>query len=132
MRVALVDTGPLYALVDPDDRHHERARSELARLNADGRVIVLVTPVLMECYSLVLYRLGIAAAHRWLDEVRRGTGRVDPQPSDTSAASERVLRYTDQRVSLFDAVLAEISDRLETPVWTFDHHFDLMQVEVWS
>lgn len=43
----------------------------------------------------------------------------------------RVLRYSDQDISLADAVVAEISDRLEIPVWTFDHHFAVMGVRVW-
>jgi hypothetical protein len=30
-----------------------------------------------------------------------------------------------------DAVIAEISGRLEAPVWTFDHHFDVIGVKVW-
>lgn len=131
MRVALADTGPIYALVDPDDRHHRRSRSELERLAADGWTVALAVPILMESYSLVLYRLGTAVAHRWLREVERGTGRIEPLPGDVAAASERVLEYADQKITLFDAVLAELADRLDTPVWTFDHHFDVMRVEVW-
>ena len=131
MRAALSDTGPLYALVDPDDRNHRRALDQLQQLNSEGRAIILPSPLLMESYTLILYRLGIAVAHRWLAEVGRGTGRLDPLPTDIAAAQERVLQFTDQRITLFDAVLAEIAARLDTPVWTFDHHFDLMGVEVW-
>lgn len=131
MRAALADTGPLYALVDPHDRHHERARVELERLNRSGRAVVLPSPLLMECYSLVLYRLGVAVAHRWLGEIGRGTGRLEPLSTDVEGASQRLLRFSDQKITLFDAVLAEVADRLGTPVWTFDHHFDLLGVEVW-
>jgi hypothetical protein len=34
-------------------------------------------------------------------------------------------------LTLFDTVLAAMSDWLEAPVWTFDHHFDVMQANVW-
>jgi predicted nucleic acid-binding protein len=27
---------------------------------------------------------------------------------------------------LFDAVYAALAERLDLPVWTFDHHFDVM------
>jgi len=44
---------------------------------------------------------------------------------------ERLLAYTDQPLSLVDAVLAVVSSRLASPVWTFDHHFDVLRAEVW-
>ena len=131
MRVALADTGPMYALVDPDDRHHRRSHSELERLTADDWAVGMASPILMESYTLVLHRLGTAVAHRWLGEVERGTGRIEPLAADVAAASARVVQYPDQAITLFDAVLAELSERLASPVWTFDHHFDVMRVEVW-
>lgn len=30
-----------------------------------------------------------------------------------------------------DAINAEISDRLQIPMWTYDHHFDVMGSRVW-
>jgi len=52
---------------------------------------------------------------------------------DYQDASVTILPYRNQDISLslFDAVLAAMSDRLEAPVWTFDHHFDVMRVDVW-
>lgn len=41
------------------------------------------------------------------------------------------LRYPDQSITLFDAILAVLSDRLALPIWTFDHHFDVMGSDVW-
>ncbi len=32
---------------------------------------------------------------------------------------------------LVDATLAVLSDRLELPVWTYDFHFDVMQIDMW-
>jgi predicted nucleic acid-binding protein len=40
-------------------------------------------------------------------------------------------RFPGRRITLTDAVLATMSPRLRLPVWTYDHHFDIMQVEVW-
>jgi uncharacterized protein len=42
-----------------------------------------------------------------------------------------ILPYRDQDISLFAAVIAEMSDRLEAPVWTYDYHFDTMRADVW-
>ncbi|HUP24362.1 MAG TPA: hypothetical protein VNB06_15630 [Thermoanaerobaculia bacterium] len=131
MRAVLADTGPLYALADPDDRHHDRAREEVTRLEADGWMISVGTPVLFEGYSLVLHRLGIPAAHRWLGETRMGTAEVVVLAEDVDKACSHVRRYTDQALTLVDAVVHELSKRLDVPVWSFDHHFDLMGTEVW-
>lgn len=131
MRAVLADTGPLYALVDTDDALHERARNELTVLKSEKRRVIVATPVLMECYSLVLYRLGITTAQGWLAEIDPGTGQLTPLTDDVQAAGDLVRRYPDQDITLFDALLSVLATRLHVPVWTFDHHFDVMQTTVW-
>ncbi len=126
----LVDTGVLYALVDPDDQYHVRAHEELTRL-VDERLEALVAyPILLESYSLVLRRLELRAAHRWLDEVR-SFPRVSATAKDVDEAARRAKTYSDQRISLFDLTLAVLSERLNLPVWTFNSDFDVMRVAVW-
>lgn len=88
-------------------------------------------PTLCESYSLILYRLGIAAAHGWLEELRGNASLMNPTPDDYERASERLLGYRDQGFSMFDSITACLSERLELPVWTYDHHFGVMRVEVW-
>ena len=131
MRQVLADTGPLYALVDPDDRLHARARREAEALASTKLVPVVATPVLAEAHNLVLQRLGGSAALGWLRDVTTGAGLVNPKTEDFLAAAARLRRYDDQPISLTDAVLAELSARLGMPVWTFDHHFDLLRAAVW-
>jgi hypothetical protein len=46
-------------------------------------------------------------------------------------ATTEVFPYQDQDISLFDVVLAAISDRLKAPVRTFDHHVEVVKVKVW-
>lgn len=131
MRAVLADTGPLYALIDPDDEHHRRAGEEPSRLAEDGSELVVALPIMVEAYKLILRSLGIAAAHRWLGEAERRTAPYNPAPEDYRKASLRVRRYTDQALTLEGALLAVLGERLELPVWTFDHHFDIMRVDVW-
>lgn len=79
----------------------------------------------------MLRRLGIALARRWLDEMKLGAGAVIPLASDHEAAMATVARYPDQPITLFDAVLSVLSERLGAPVWTYDRHFDVMAANVW-
>lgn len=43
----------------------------------------------------------------------------------------KIASYPDQSVTLFDATLAALASRLEAEIWTYDHHFDVMQAKVW-
>ena len=72
MRSVLADTGPLYALADPSDQFHERARCELARLESTGLQVVVPYAVLCESYTLVMRRLGTACPLRWDEAGLRG------------------------------------------------------------
>ena len=130
-RAVLVDTGPLYAAVDPDDQYHARAQQELNALTEKQYAVILAYPMLIEAYTLILYRLGRLTAHRWLEEVLTGTALINPTPDDYRAAFAKAGAYPDQSITLFDATLAVLAGRLAIPVWTYDHHFDVMRVTVW-
>lgn len=130
-KAILADTGPLYAALDPDDQLHARAQRELRRLAQEKRRVVLAYPTLLEAYTLVLYRLGNAAAASWLQEISAGTALINPAPGDYRDAQELVLRFGDQPITLFDAAVAVMASRLGAEVWTYDHHFDLLRTAVW-
>jgi predicted nucleic acid-binding protein len=131
MSSVLADTGPLYALVDPDDQHHNRARQELEHLSAAGLDFLVTFPNLLETYTLILRRLGIPTAQRWFQEIGDGAGLINPSRDDYLEAGRRLGLYSDQAITLFDAVLAVVSEAVAAPVWTYDFHFDVMRVNVW-
>jgi predicted nucleic acid-binding protein len=131
VRSVLADTGPLYALVDPDDRFHGRARDEARRIAEQGWTLLVAFPTLLESHSLVLRRLGPGISRRWLDEVTAGLGLLNPDRDDYLAATRRLGSFADQQITLFDALVAVIADQLQLRVWTFDHHFDVMGAAVW-
>ena len=127
----MADTGPLYAALDPSDDNHSRAREDIELLNSDGIGIMVAHTTLCECYSVILYKLGVGAAHGWLREVGDRAFLINPIPDDFEKAGDLLRGYQDQALSMFDAVTASLSRRLSLPVWTYDHHFDVVRVEVW-
>ncbi|HTU42773.1 MAG TPA: PIN domain-containing protein [Candidatus Aquilonibacter sp.] len=130
MRSVLADAGPLYAAVDEGDEHHFEARRQLDMLERERRDILIAYPILLEGYSLVLYRLGIAAAHKWI-AFFAGAFFINPDSQDYGRALTTVQSFPDQRITLVDATIAALAVRHGLEVWTYDHHFDMMRVPVW-
>ena len=130
-RAVLADTGPLYAATDTDDQYHARAHQDLERLRREHLLLVVPYPTLLESYSLALHHLGLRAAHTWLEEILSGTALVNPTQEDYRSAALLVRAYPDQPLTMFDTVLAILSQRLGSPVWTYDHHFDVMRADIW-
>jgi predicted nucleic acid-binding protein len=92
---------------------------------------VIAYPILLESYTLVLYRLGKRTASTWLTETARGAALVNPTGEDYREAATRVMAFADQRITLFDATVAVLAQCSRLQVWTYDHHFDVMRVPVW-
>ena len=129
-RAVLADSGPLYAAVDEGDEHHFEAHRALETLARDRRNVVISYPILLEGYSLVLCRLGVAAAHKWIAFLA-GASIINPDSEDYGRALITVRNFPDQKITLVDATVAALALRLGLEVWTYDHHFDVMRVPVW-
>ena len=130
IRGVLADTGPLYAANDEGDGHHLLALRQLEELARDRREVLVAYPILLEAYSLLLYKLGRRAASDWLAEVSDASF-LNPAPEDYARGIIMVQALPDQRITLVDATLAALATRLGLDVWTYDHHFDVMRVGVW-
>lgn len=130
-QAVLADTGPLYASVDPDDQHHARAQREGTRLAGDGYAVIITYPTLFESYNLLYQRLGNATARTFLAELRERSGFFSPTPEDYAGACALPARFPDQDLSLFDTLVAVLSERLRLAVWTYDSDFDVVGANVW-
>lgn len=131
IKAVIADTTPLYALVDSSDQYHLKARQELSQIQALNLKVMIPYPIVLETYTLVLYRLGIQRAIKFSEEIKESAELIHPLEEDYTLAWQKVQQYPDQKITLFDAVTASISQRLNTPLWTYDHHFDLMLIPVW-
>lgn len=104
----------------------------MARLEAEGILVAVAYTTIAEAYTLVLRRLGSRYAHGWLANLQDGAIPISPDPDDYQKAVLRIQKYPDQTITLFDALTAVLSEKLDQPVWTYDHHFDLMGVTRWN
>lgn len=131
MRAVLIDTGPLYALAAPTDQYHERAQYESERILSDQLDVILLYPILVEAYTLILRRFVPSVAHHWLEMAITSANLFNPNEEDYLQAASRVRVFQDQRLTLCDGLLSILSERLEIPVWSYDHHFDILRVSRW-
>ena len=120
MRRAIVDTGPLVALLSARDTHHQWARSSFATIAPPG---ITCEAVLAEAWHLLR---GTARGQSALLELLAG-GTLTIEfglMAELAAVRRLVSRYKDQPMSLADACmvrLAEIYD--EASVITLDRDF---------
>jgi predicted nucleic acid-binding protein len=129
-KALLADAGPLYAAVDPSDKHHAQALRELQQFARRKYEMAVAFSTLAEAYSLILRKLGPGVALRWLNEMA-DAAPINPTPEDYKQATVKVARFADQSITLFDATVAVLAARLGLEVWTYDHRFDVMRVPVW-
>jgi predicted nucleic acid-binding protein len=106
--LAVVDTGPLYAVVDRDDADHARCRAIL-----EDRRYRFVIPALVvaEATYLVGMRLGPKIEAQFL----RGMETMDieaPAPEDWRRIAELVERYADFPLGGADASVVALAERL--------------------
>jgi len=92
---------------------------------------VILYPVLLETYRLLLRRVPLVTAHGWLTQIMTNSSFVNPLADDYLEAARRVRRFRDQPLTLVDAIVAVLSEHSGTPVWTYDHHFDVMRIDRW-
>lgn len=131
IRAIIVDTGPLYAAVDKNDQYHQQSQQELQKINQQNLVILLPYPIYLETHKLIMQSLGIRTALKFNEEIKQKANFVNPTSEDYQEATFYIGRFSDQKITLFDAIVAVLAKQLTLPVWTYDYHFDIMQCQIW-
>ena len=119
--LAVVDTGPLYAVVDEDDADHARCRAVLEQ--AEYRLII-PTLVIAEATYLIGTRLGPGVEAQFLKSLTRMHVEA-PTPDDWPRIADLVEQYGDFPLGGADASIVALAERLdiETIVTLDDRHF---------
>jgi predicted nucleic acid-binding protein len=119
--LVVVDTGPLYAVVDEDDADHARCRAVLEE--AEHRLI-FPTLVVAEATYLIGTRLGADIEAQFLTSLTRMDVEA-PKPDDWPRIADLVKQYADFPLGGADASIVALAERLdiETIVTLDDRHF---------
>ena len=114
----LIDTGAILALLDADDRWHDRCREAFASLRLP---LATTGAVLAEVFHLLGdHSRDVAAAWRFL---RSGAVTLlSITDADSAALEELMKRYRDRPMDFADATLVRVAEREAlTTILTIDH-----------
>ena len=123
----LVDSGPLVALSDGRDHHHEHCREVLEELDED---LLTTTPVLTEAFHLL--RPGTHRVSGLMDFVRQGGVGVLPiGDRNLHRCFDLMLRYMDSPMDFADASIVSAAEEVGTnKVFTLDYrHFATYRIQ---
>jgi uncharacterized protein len=110
--LAIVDTGPLYAVVDADDQDHDRCRAVLERADLE---LIVPALVVAEAAYLIGRRLGPSIEAAFV----RGLAGLEveaPREDEWPGIADLVDRYGDFPLGTTDASVAAQAGRLDTNV----------------
>ena len=114
----LVDTGPLVALFDRDDAHHDRCVRALKEIR---RPLLSVWPVLTEATYLLSFSFQ-AQDDLWEFVERGGVRIAELGAVDVSRVRALMRKYRDRPMDLADAALVRVAEREQLrTVFTLDH-----------
>lgn len=114
----LIDTGAILALLDADDRWHDRCREAFASLRLP---LATTAAILAELFHLLGDKpKDLAMAWRFL---RSGAVTLVPiTDADSAALEELMKRYRDRPMDLADATLVRVAERESLSIiLTIDH-----------
>lgn len=116
-----VDTSAWCAAADSDDVSNERAR----RILASGDALVTSDHVLLETWTLLLWRIGRSAADAFWAGIRSGAAHMEiVGEADLEVAWSIAHAFPDQDFSLADRTSFAVMERLGLErVATFDADF---------
>jgi predicted nucleic acid-binding protein len=114
----LIDTGPIVALFEKDDRHHTLCVEILKGIREP---LVTTWAVVTECFYLLNFSWEVQDS-LWLF-IQRGGMEIHPLEKDfLNRCRELMKQYRSLPMDLADATLVALADILEIPkIFTLDH-----------
>lgn len=114
----LIDTGPIVALFDKDDRHHSPCLDVLKTIREP---LLTTWPVLTECFYLLNFSW-VVQDSLWLF-IQRGGINIHPiEREDILRCRDLMKQYSDLPMDLADATLVALADSLDIlKIFTLDH-----------
>ena len=119
----LTDTGPLIALLDIDDRHHQRCLEAIKQLPAEP---MLTT---WPCFTEAIYLLGAVGGYSYQEKLWRlyTAGRLhlhNSSSTEVDLINRLMSTYQDTPMDLADASLVAVAESLNLQkVSSLDSHF---------
>ncbi len=107
---ALLDSGFLYAMVDADDRNHNRVTQTLANITDE---LLLPFVVLVEATYLLQARLGHLPMRQFIHRLEQSPiPFVGLLQEDIPRIHELLAQYADMKLDFVDATVVAIAERL--------------------
>ncbi|MDD2708233.1 MAG: PIN domain-containing protein [Verrucomicrobiae bacterium] len=135
MTAVFIDTGAFLARLLPKDQHHlaaSRAWDQLAGMNVS---LVSSEAVLLETANFLTRAESGRFAAKWLkvaldsQEIRW----LHSHPEDFIEAADYLQKFSDQRISLTDALSMELMRQNKIrQIFSFDRHFPLAGFSLWT
>ena len=120
-----VDSGAYLALLDRTERRHVEATATVRSLARERYRQYTTKVLLIEAHALILSRLGIAVAARFLQSTTlTHTTVIRVRAADEERAKHILFQYADKPFSFADAISFVVMERLRiSHAFTFDRHF---------
>ena len=114
----LIDTGPIVALFDKDDRYHALCIENLKEIREP---LITTWPVLTECFYLLNFSWEVQDS-LWLF-IQRGGVDIHPLGKESLISCRELMKqYRDLPMDLADATLVALADVLGiSKIFTLDH-----------
>ena len=126
MTIVVVDTGPLVAVADRDDAHHQSCTDWF---DNSTDTVVVPAPVIVEVCWLLGRRVGPAAEAAFLAALAGGDPRIEELTAeDYRRASRLVERYADLDLGFVDASVIAVAERLGIDTVATINHRDFRVV----
>ena len=126
MKAVFVDTGGWMACADRADPAHVGCTAARDATLEDGRILITTDVVVDETLTLIRFRLGLAAANAWWQQVDGSTRlRWERVENDRFERSRNLFfQYRDKDLSFTDCTSIAVMRELKlTTVITTDGHF---------